>query len=571
MTRLSLTERLRITGLGLDRARRATVSRVLASPAVRWSFGPQSADQLLIVPQDLRTADPSFWRELKLGQLGLAGSTADLGGRSPFDVRPPSDGWARALYGFGWLRHLDAVENPEAREMARSLAIDWASHRRATRTSRFDAAVRGRRMISWLSHANLLLEGADQRSFDVIADSLGAQTNNLAATWRDVPPGHPRLLALVALTLADLCIAGHDIRLAGVERALSLELDHQILPDGGHIGRNPLTPIELLLDLLPLRQCFASRGRPVPPSLAGAIARMLPLVRMMRLGDGQTARFNGMGVASPAAQATVLAYEDTSKPLPRSAPESGYARLERGQTVIVADVGAAPPLEYAGAACAGCLSFELSVGTSPVFVNGGAPSASDDAWRPASRATACHNTASLAEQSSSRLVRHAGLERLVGATPIRGPDVVSFALTELPQADGALMLEGHHNGYIGRFGLMHSRKLTLSADGRRLDGVDYLDGPGRMPVRLAEDVPLAVHFHLHPGVVCRHGDNPRTVLLSLDDGAELRFTSATLPIAVEESIHFADSSGPAASLQLVLRDLTRGGSEIGWTLERVDA
>lgn len=187
MTRLSLTERLRITGLGLDRARRATVSRVLASPAVRWSFGPQSADQLLIVPQDLRTADPSFWRELKLGQLGLAGSTADLGGRSPFDVRPPSDGWARALYGFGWLRHLDAVENPEAREMARSLAIDWARHRRATRTSRFDAAVRGRRMISWLSHANLLLEGADQRSFDVIADSLGAQTNNLAATWRDVP------------------------------------------------------------------------------------------------------------------------------------------------------------------------------------------------------------------------------------------------------------------------------------------------------------------------------------------------------------------------------------------------
>lgn len=564
MTRLTIAERLRITGLGLDRSRRAAVSRVLASPPLRWTFGLPTADQLLIVPQDLRTADPSFWRELRLGQMGLAGSTADLGSLSPFEVPAPSEAWARALHGFGWLRHLDAVENEEARRRARELALEWVKRRRAVR---FDAAVRGRRLISWLSHANLLLEGADQRQYDIIADSLGQQLQLLSATWRDVPPGHPRLLALVALTLADLSIAGRDVHLSGAERALSAELASQILPDGGHISRNPQVPIELLLDLLPLRQCFAARARAVPPALDGAIQRMLPMVRMMRLGDGQTARFNGMGVAAPAAQATVVAYEDAMAPIPEAAPATGYVRLERGETILIADVGAAPPLEHAGMATAGCLSFELSVGSQLVLVNGGAPSSADAVWRPASRATASHNTLALAEQSSSRLVRHATLEDLIGAAPIRGPDRVT---SDLAQADGALRLTASHNGYVARFGLVHARTLILSPDGRRVDGRDAVEGPGGAAVRLKEDVPLAVHFHLAPSVVCRHGETTRTVLLVLPSGVVLRFTSAVLPVLVEESVHYADSSGPAASLQLVLRDLTSGSADIRWTLERLD-
>ncbi len=565
MSDLTLAERLRISALTSDRKRRGGVSRLLASPAVRWAFGAAAAEQMLIVPQDLRTADPSFWRELKLDEIGLAGTAVMLGGLSPFDVPAPSEAWARALHGFSWLRHLAAAEQEEARDHARKLALDWARRQRGAEVLRFDAAVRGRRMIAWLSHANLLLEGADPRTFDALMGSLGAQLKVLSATWRDAPPGHPRLLALIALTLADLCISGHENRLTGTERVLADELAVQILDDGGHVSRNPLVPVELLLDLLPLRQCFNSRARPVPASLDTAITRMLPFVRQMRLGDGSPARFNGVGVASAASQATVLAYEDVGAPVPRYANDSGYARLQCGDTVLLADVGAPPPIEYAGEAHAGCLSFELSCGIDLVLVNGGAPSNADAAWRPTSRATASHNTLCLAEQSSSRLVRHDKLERLIGAAPIRGPDRVNVEITE---TDDGPILEASHDGYVGRFGLLHTRTLRLSADGRRLEGRDGVEGPGRTPVRLEDDVPLAVHFHLHPGVACRHGETAQTVLLSVG-GASWRFTSETLPVAVEESVHFAASSGPTAALQLVLRDLTRGGSDIRWRFERV--
>ncbi len=128
MARLKLSERIRITHLAADRMRRGAISSMLNSPAFRWQFGASAAEQLLIVPQDLRTADPSFWDEVELGQFGLAGTVAIIDDHSPFDVTPPNEAWERALHGFGWLRHMAAaaVTRPEARETARLLAAEWA-------------------------------------------------------------------------------------------------------------------------------------------------------------------------------------------------------------------------------------------------------------------------------------------------------------------------------------------------------------------------------------------------------------------------------------------------------------
>ena len=56
-----------------------------------------AAHQLLLIPQDLRTADPSFASELYDGYFGLAGTVALTGSLSPYTVEPPSVSWQREL------------------------------------------------------------------------------------------------------------------------------------------------------------------------------------------------------------------------------------------------------------------------------------------------------------------------------------------------------------------------------------------------------------------------------------------------------------------------------------------
>jgi uncharacterized heparinase superfamily protein len=564
MTRLSLAEHASLARLVIDRSRRAVAANMLQSRLLRWRYGAPIADQLLIVPQDLRTADPSVWSEINLGHFGLAGAVAVLDQCSPFDLKPPSESWARELHGFGWLRHLDAAQSDAAKAKALEFILDWISRNRNRSGVAWEPAVIGRRLISWISHATMLLEGIPPKSYDRIAESLGGQMVHLSAAWRNAADGYPRMVALTALVLADLCVANHDRQLAETEALFAAEIERQILPDGGHCSRNPGLLVELLLDFLPLGQCFAARNREPPKALPRAISRMLPMVRFMRLGDGALARFNGMGTPQPDALATVLAYDDRPGDVLASAGASRYLRIERGEAVLIVDGGSPPPLRLAGEAHAGCLALEMSVGTRALLVNGGAPGPVDDQWRSASRATASHNTLCLDAKSSSRLVRNRLLESVVGAPPIRFPAKVTHTTA---QRDGGVAVDLQHDGYARAHGLLHSRHLFLHENGGQLDGIDRLSAV-QGESRLARELPFAIHFHLSPDVVCTPGQGTNAADLEPGDGSIWRFEAQGATLAFEDSVYYADFSGPRRTLQLVLRAACFGRSEVRWSVSR---
>ena len=79
--------------------------------SLRWPLTPFKADRLLIAPQDLRTADATRATEIYSGRFAFAGKVVVCDGRSIFEMEPPSDEWAAALLGFGWLRHLRAADS----------------------------------------------------------------------------------------------------------------------------------------------------------------------------------------------------------------------------------------------------------------------------------------------------------------------------------------------------------------------------------------------------------------------------------------------------------------------------
>jgi uncharacterized heparinase superfamily protein len=558
-------DRLRLALLAADGARRGALARLRRSRIVRWRHRAPAAQELVLAPPDLRPVDPSFADEVASGRMGLAGLTATLGGASPFAVPPPSAAWARELHGFGWLRHFAAARTADNEVLARRLLGDWLARRRHRNLGEtWVPEVVGRRMISWLSHQALLLEGAGRRPLAAFLRSLEEQAGYLSAAWRDAPDGYPRLLALIGLVQASLCIGGHERRLDAAEKLLVAELDRQVLGDGGHASRNPRTLVVLLLDLMPLRQCFIARDATPPPALSRAIDRMMPMLRRLRLGDGQLARFNGMGATERDALAMVQAYDRGGCADPPSMSSSGYVRLERGATAVVVDAGVAPPLQLAGEACAGCLSFEISTGAELLLVNGGMPTVAHERASAAARSTASHNTLALGGQSSATLVRSTSLRRRIGATPIVLPERVAC---ELREVGSGLMLRASHDGYATRYGLVHVRVLLLAPNGESLDGEDTLEG-AKGDLRLTHDLPVAVHFHLPPHAGARYGAALGTAELTLRNGERWRLLAAGAALTIETGTYFAEVLGPLQAQQVVLRTVCYGAATVRWRLER---
>ncbi len=563
---MSVAQRRRISTLIIGRFARSIVARASGSTVALSRLWPGRADRLIIAPHDLRTADATRAAEIYAGRFVFAGKIVTCHGRSIFELEPPSEDWEVSLLGFGWLRHLRAADTALTRANARSLVDDWMSNpANQKRAISRRADVLSRRVISLLSQAPLVLGDTDSKFYRKYLRGLSREIRYLRYTMLDIPDGVPRLQVLVALCYAALCLANQAKQIRGASRKLSDELQRQILPDGGHISRNPGALIELLIDLLPLRQTFAARNIAPPPALLNAIDRMMPMLRFFRHGDGSVALFNGMSGTPSDLIATLLAYDDTHGAPMASMPHTGFQRLDAGQMTVIIDTGPPPPPSVSQDAHAGCLSFEMSSGTSRIVINCGMPSTGRDNWRAFARSTAAHSTLTCHETSSCQFVEMSTMKKLLlGAPIIAGPQNVENFREVVSNGE---LLTTSHDGYVQRFGLIHRRVLMASPDGTRLDGEDTISPAPNARVRNNE-TDYALRFHLHPSVKANRLTDARGVMLVLPNRDVWTFEALDDRVDLEDSVFLAGTDGPRRTAQIVIRQDTRHASSIRWSFVR---
>jgi uncharacterized heparinase superfamily protein len=546
----------------MDRFARNMMARVSGGSVALARLWPGRADRLIIAPHDLRTADGTRAAEIYAGRFVFAGKIVTCHGRSVFEIQPPSEDWEIALLGFGWLRHLRAADTALTRANARTLVDDWISNPSKRPVAR-RADVLSRRVISLLSQAPLVLGDSDSKFYRRYLRGLTRDIRWLRYAMLDIPDGVPRLQVLIALCYAALCLANQARHVRAASKKLSDELQRQILPDGGHISRNPGALVELLIDLLPLRQTFAARNIPPPAALLNAIDRMMPMMRFFRHGDGSIALFNGMSGTPSDIMATLLAYDDTRGTPMASMPHTGFQRLEAGSTTLIMDTGQPPPPSVSHEAHAGCLSFEFSSGVSRLVINCGMPSTGRESWRAFARNTPAHSTLTYHDTSSCQFVRFSAVKKFLHGAPIvAGPvNVESFRETV---ANGELLTTSH-DGYAARFGVVHRRVLLISPDGSRLDGEDTVSPAPGARVKQTDYV---LRFHLHPSVKASRLSDARGAMLVLPNREVWTFEAVDDTVDLEDSVFLAGNDGPRRGAQIVIRQDSRHASSIRWSFVR---
>jgi uncharacterized heparinase superfamily protein len=424
-----------------------------------------------------------------------------------------------------------------------------------------------RRMIAFLSQSPLVLEGADHDFYRAFLKAIVSDANLLSQIMPSLS-GEDRVMAAMALAYAGLCVSGAEGLIRRGGKFLNDCLAREILPDGTHISRNIRLHMELLADLLPLRQAYLSRGLEPPVEMIRAIDRMMPMLRLFRHGDGSLALFHGMGETASDLVATLLAYDEVRGRPMLHAPYGGYERLEQGETVVVADMGSAPPLEWSIEAHASALAFELSSGQNRIVVNCGVPRSSSDEVRQLVRATAAHSTLTLGEASSCRFAQPQWPRGHNGQIIIDGPS--PFQATRSAPSDNGLHDNGmeviaQHDGYQAQFGLVHERRLWLDVTGHRLAGSDRLMGDAL----LLEPPSAVLRFHLHPSVRASRVADGRTVMLLLPHGEAWSFETNAPVVGIEESVFFTAPDGGKRTAQIVVPFQGVPNTSVTWTFSRI--
>jgi uncharacterized heparinase superfamily protein len=518
-------------------------------------------DRILFHPTDTRLRKLDEADGFMRGRFRLGGQRLDVRQGSIFDAALPGESFAAALHGFDWLRHVEAAGGDLAKAFALKVTQQWLKRYARFTPFVWRTDIVADRLLNLFAHGRFFLVNSDLVWRSRLFVSLRDQAQFLARTIDEAPPGLSRFKCAAALTLAGICLGDGKLSANGLKR-LSLAIEREILPDGGHLSRSPAVLLEIYRLLAMVQESDAG----VHPSVRGALDRIGPMLRFFRLGDGALAVFHG-GNESDArtVEATLDGDDVMGRPLGH-APYSGYQRLACGRTLVLLDAGAPPSGVYSNNAHAGCLAFEMSTGAHRLIVNCGLAVGESDAWVTALRSTAAHSTLTMGDMSSASFLS-GRLAKLLAPRLVEGPALVE---TRRNEDDHGLTVDANHDGYLAPFGVVHQRRMTLSPRGTALTGVDRLipAGPERR-VRHTRKIPFHIRFHVHPDVRLSMAQGGTSVILKLSTGEGWRFRSGSGVLSIEESVYFG-SGAPRRCEQLVVSGEWFGElMECAWLFEQL--
>ncbi|MEE2661581.1 MAG: heparinase II/III family protein, partial [Pseudomonadota bacterium] len=405
------------------------------------------------------------------------------------------------------------------------------------------------RLCNLLTYAEFVSIGADENFAKLFLENISRQTKHLRRVARFIPNGLDKMIVTKALVYTALCLPGGASHLPSLLKRVSSMCKKQILPDGGHIERNPEAQLAVLRHLIDIRDILKTSQIEPPKTLKATIDRAIPMLRFYRHGDGGFALFNGSTEGEPWLTDVVLAKAGAGGKPPLTATNTGFERIVANRTLFICDTGS--PSVNTKAAHAGALSFEMSVGKQRMIVNCGGYTGRDEGWRFAQRATAAHSTLIVGDKNSSELLPNGA----VGET-------AALVTCERKETEGSTWLTVSHDGYLKSHGLIHKRRIYLDASGTDVRGEDTLEGLGEHK--------FSIRFHLHPSVKASLVKDGASVLLRLPDKSGWRVRCSGGVASLQESVYLGDGVGSRRSEQIVISGASRqGDAQVKWALTRL--
>jgi uncharacterized heparinase superfamily protein len=550
--------------------------------ALAAPFRRPAAMRMLATVQSPITGDRASGMALRAGHFLVHGVKLPIG-KCDFDGSGRmSPGLERTVHSFSWLADLAACAPREdciaVAERVTGLWLDAnpAPVKGAGKGPAWDVENAGLRLMAWLVHAPLVLAGHDgalkPRLLAAIAET---------AEWLDRKTvrdgaGLGQVAGWAAVTAAGLLLPnGNPRRLYG-EAALIKSLGELVAEDGGTLARCPAAQMEAIRVLTDCIACYEAVEREPPQALLVMRELLVPPLLALRHGDGALGSWQGQGaIPSDRLSALIAATGVRTRPL-NEPMHWGYQRVRAAQTTLQFDCGPPPRARHARMGCASTLAFELSDGPARLIVNcGGAALAGG--LVPARigqslRASAAHSTLVLDDANSTAVLLHGQLGK--------GAETVEVERRHVARTTGsgrreATRIEASHDGYAARFGLVHTRILTLAHDGNELAGEDILVPSSRKGKR--GKVGFAIRFHLGRGVEAHMSEDKRGASLLTADGKLWQFRlrgegpgGEDVKLAREDSLWVDGEGRPHATEQLVIEGLTsRGGGQFSWLLKKM--
>ena len=296
-------------------------------------------------------------------------------------------------------------------------------------------------------------------------------------------------------------------------KIINNQLKEQVLDDGGNFERSPMyhaSFLEDILDLINISQAYPGVIQEKQVNEWIKISnKMIRWLDTMIHPDGEIAFFNdaAMGIAPNFnelinyAKRLKINYSSHKFNKITNLSETGYIRLTADNLVVLLDVARIGPDYQPSHSHADTLSFELSLFSQRLLVNGGTSEYGISSVRHYERSTKAHNTVVVNNENSSEVWSRFRVARRAYPYDIKIEELENF-----------LSIACAHDGYKRLIGKpIHRRNLQLID--KSLVIKDHIEGSFKS---------AHAYFHFHPSITIVKNQD-RILNLEMSNGQKIVF------------------------------------------------
>lgn len=512
--------------------------------------------------------NPNIGKSLVDGVLVFAGVAFEIDVDSPWLIEAPSKEVELYLHGFSWLNDLSAYGNSKARKLALKWVGQWNSNNKFGKRTGWDADTTALRSINFLRNLDFLKFGS--AVIDPICfTTLRRQYFFLSVTVNNFGPGIKKLSILYAMFLLAKAYGFSRRRQQKILKRFCKVLMRFVDLEGQILNRNPEVLLECFIminEILNMPKASLKYTQQNFEILKKRKQLITPVLRGLRLGNGLLTRSHGGDTSSLDLIDRYLTDSDV-KTKPLSVKLLGFERITAGRLILIVDC-AVPAYGIIGDnSHASCLSFELSSGQRPIFVNCGPGGRFGNAFKHFCRSTQAHNSCTLGDYSQSQFKFISKEKQWSKEVICNGPKSVCVDRYKTMEAT---WLDLSQDCYEKEYGYLHYRKLLVLNSGRVFTGTDVFEFSQRKKNQVKKVDNFYSYFHLHPEVEV--WDHPRlqTIILRLKNGEHWIFEIDLGQVNVEESTFINSFKAyPENTKRIVIKSSTLlNKTQVKWSLRR---
>ena len=461
------------------------------------------------------------------------------------------------IHSFLWL---NLIDRKNEKETIKKIISDWIKKYGNYKKDIWDENIVSKRMMAWISNADIFLDQKEDTFQKVFTGSLIKQLNFLKKNLNIVSYGTTKISCLASIILSGLVFREYYSNYNFGLKELKKIIDNFFDKDGFPKNRNSEHLILFLQYFIIIKEWIQNAQETVPEFLSEIIEKNLTCLNSLKNESDNLPLFNG--ATEKNLKDFFLYLEKLNYSFEKKIKMVGQMQVIKAKkNFLYFDTGEPPVYKYSKYYQSGPLSFEYFNDATKIITNCGYGRRISKQTKLISKFTSAQSTLCLNDTSVVRFQKSNLINKAYGSAisdTFKTFDVIRN------ENKTEYFLSATHNAYISKYGYLHKREIRVLKKDGTIIGSDTLV----KKKEFSGSINFSIRFHIYPGINVVKTVSGRSILLQINKNKSWILLCDSHSLEIEKGLFMGRKKVLNNSCVVIYGNTNNNDTSIKWELKK---